>query len=621
MREQSVPTTEKELNEILDEFYIKSKTKSINGFEGLLEIAISEPTIIKAIHKIKANHGACTAGTDGNTIRKYLEMPTEKLIAEVQKNIRNYHPEEIKRKYIPKKNGKMRPLGIPNAIDKIIQECIRITIEPILEGKMFNHSYGFRPMRSQQNAIGRITSTIFRTGYTWVVEGDIKGFFDNVNHNVLIKKLYGMGIRDKRILAIIKQMLKCGIMGECSENKIGTPQGGIISPLLANVYLNSFDWYVSNAWESKATKRQYSSNDTRIESLRKCSNLAPAYLVRYADDWVIITDTRKNAILWKENAKKFLAKELKLELSDEKTKITQISRKPIKFLGVKIKATKNPNSKTHKNAYKTISWPDEEILRAKMKEATKLVKSLKRVTHIGTAIITINKANSIIRGLNNYYCMTSRVNILMNKYAKEYLTVAFEAMRRSKMLHPEWVPANKVENLKELHKRYTTKIPAIKLGTGYIGITSPKFVVYKTPFLKNQEETPYTAKGREIYAKRTKTKSILMRSDELLSESYAEVIAKGKTDTKYNFEFYMNRAYAFNRDKGRCRCCKKELQATDVQTHHIRPNLALDKINKVSELATLCKSCHIAVHANYELKEYDKKIANKIKRFRKELQN
>jgi len=621
MRKQSVLATEKELNEKLDELYDLSHNNKVNGFEGLLEIALSEPTIVTAIHKIKANHGANTAGTDGATIRQYLEMPTEQLIAKVQQSLREYKPGMIRRKFIPKKNGKMRPLGIPNAIDKIVQECVRITIEPILEGKMFAHSYGFRPMRSQQNAIGRITSTIFRTGYTWVVEGDIKGFFDNVNHTIMLNKLYNMGIHDKRILAIIKEMLKSGIMNECSVNEIGTPQGGIISPLLANVYLNSFDWYVSNAWETKKTRNDYKRQDSRLDALKTGSKLAPAYLVRYADDWVIITNTRANAVLWKEKAKQYLASELKLELSDEKTKITQISRKPIEFLGIKIKGVKNPQSTTYKQAYKTISWPSEENLRAKMKEAKKLVASLKKCTYIGNAITTINRANSVIRGLNNYYCITTRVNLEMNKYACDYLQTAFESAREAKILHPEWLPAKKVTNLQTVHQLYDSKIPSINLGEGYIGITSPKFVVYKAAKYKNQEETPYTAKGRDLYSKRSKKKSILARSDELLSESYAECIAKGLTDGIYNFEFYMNRAYAFNRDKGRCRCCKKELQASDVETHHMRPYLELGEVNRVGELATVCKECHNAIHASYNLDGFEKLIAKKINKFREMLKH
>jgi group II intron reverse transcriptase/maturase len=621
MRKQSVLTTEQELKTKLDELYQLSKDNTVNGFEGLLEIVISEPTIVTAIHKIKANSGANTPGTDSKTIRNYLEKPAHELIVEIQEAIKMYNPGEIRRKYIPKKNGKMRPLGIPNAIDKIVQECVRTVIEPILEAKMFSHSYGFRPMRSQQNAIGHITATIFRTGYTWVVEGDIKGFFENVDHKILLNKLYGMGIHDKRVISIIKAMLKSGVMGECTVNEIGTPQGGIISPLLANVYLNSFDWYVSNSWETKKTKRQYSSRDSRMESLKSYTKLVPAYLIRYADDWVIITNTRANAILWKEKAKSFLQKELKLELSEDKTKITQVSRKPISFLGIKIKGNRNPAVQAYKNSYKTISWPDEDHLKDKMKEVTKLVRTLKHATYMGNAILTINKANAIIRGLNNYYCITTRVNIYMGKYACDYLQTAFEAARESKLLHPEWMPANQVTNYRELHKRYTTQIPAHKLGEGYIGITSPKFVVYKAARLKNQEETPYTEKGRELYSKRSKTKSILTRADEMLSISYAEYIARGMTNKIYNFEFYMNRAYAFNKDKGRCACCGKELQAHEVETHHTNPKLPLKEVNRVKYLATVCTRCHNLIHSKAKLDEYDKLMVKKITKFRKLLEN
>jgi group II intron reverse transcriptase/maturase len=192
--------------------------------------------------------------------------------------LKNPRPIPIRRVHIPKP-GKQetRPLGIPAILDRVIQECVRIVIEPILEAQFFNHSYGFRPYRDAHMALERATEIVHQTGYNWIIEGDIKSFFDTIQHTTLIKQLWHMGIRDKRVLMIIKQMLKAGIMNEVEVNPEGTQQGGIISPLLANAYLNVFDNYIAKAWEEKKTRHEYAHRNSRIRAQRNRGNLKPAY--------------------------------------------------------------------------------------------------------------------------------------------------------------------------------------------------------------------------------------------------------------------------------------------------------------------------------------------------------
>lgn len=234
-------STETELKKIQDFLYEKSGQGV--SFTGLVEAMANEVTIVTAVHNIKANKGSRTAGVDKMKMDKYLQMPKDELILLIQSSFRNYRPKPARREYIEKSNGKKRPLGIPTVLDRIIQECVRIIIEPICEARFYPQSYGFRPYRAQKHAIRGIINVI-NAGCkspdqpVWAIEGDIKGCFDNINHRLLLQKLWRIGIHDKRVLKIISQMLKAGYMENdlFHATELGTPQGGILSPLLSNVY-------------------------------------------------------------------------------------------------------------------------------------------------------------------------------------------------------------------------------------------------------------------------------------------------------------------------------------------------------------------------------------------------
>lgn len=230
-------STETELKKIQDFLYEKSGQGV--SFTGLVEAMANEVTIVTAVHNIKANKGSRTAGVDKMKMDKYLQMPKDELILLIQSSFRNYRPKPARREYIEKSNGKKRPLGIPTVLDRIIQECVRIIIEPICEARFYPQSYGFRPYRAQKHAIRGIINVI-NAGCkspdqpVWAIEGDIKGCFDNINHRLLLQKLWRIGIHDKRVLKIISQMLKAGYMENdlFHATELGTPQGGILSPLL-----------------------------------------------------------------------------------------------------------------------------------------------------------------------------------------------------------------------------------------------------------------------------------------------------------------------------------------------------------------------------------------------------
>ena len=198
-------------------------------FKHLTEIIALPENIRLAYRNIKANHGSRTAGTDGRTIKDLENLPDEKLVALVQKKLGWYEPQSVLRVEIPKSSDptKKRPLGIPTILDRLIQQCVLQVLEPICEAKFHDHSYGFRPNRSQEHAVALVYKNIQLSHYYYVVDIDIKGFFDNVNHGKLLKQMWAMGIRDKKLLSIISAMLRAEVAGIGFPER-GTPQGGII---------------------------------------------------------------------------------------------------------------------------------------------------------------------------------------------------------------------------------------------------------------------------------------------------------------------------------------------------------------------------------------------------------
>ncbi|HBE8723243.1 TPA: reverse transcriptase domain-containing protein, partial [Clostridioides difficile] len=188
-----------DMQHIYDELYAQSKNG--NNFYKLLEIIGSEQNICLAYRNLKSNSGSKTAGTDGMTIDDIKQLSNAEIVATVRESLSNYRPKSVRRVFIPKAGSdKMRPLGIPCIWDRLVQQCILQVLEPICEPKFHNHSYGFRANRSAHHAVSRVTTLINLSKYHYCVDVDIKGFFDNVNHGKLLKQIWTLGIRDKRLI-------------------------------------------------------------------------------------------------------------------------------------------------------------------------------------------------------------------------------------------------------------------------------------------------------------------------------------------------------------------------------------------------------------------------------------
>lgn len=619
-------SNETDLKKLLDLLYEKSKTGNV--FTGLLEAITDEVVIVTAIHNIKSNKGSKTTGVDKIKMDKYLQMPKDEAIYLVKKSICDYKPKPAKRVYIDKGNGKKRPLGIPTILDRIIQECIRIIIEPICEARFYPHSYGFRPYRSQKHAIRGIVNVI-NANYkskdqpVWALEGDIKGCFDNINHRILLKKLWDIGVHDKRVIQIIKAMLSVGYVeyDMLKNDDKGTPQGGILSPLLANVYLNDFDWYVGRKYYEPHRKCKYKCNDSRR---LKWLGITPKYNFRYADDWVILTSSKKEAERLKRELSKYFKYKLKLELSEEKTKITDMRTDGIHFLGFVIKAEKprrTPADKEIKEHFVGKPYPDMKRLSKKIQNLCKEIRDIRNYSAVNSRIAQIQYINSVIMGIAEYI----KIGISSHAFHVIDRRVNNSALSTWKRMYPdkynEWqIPLKDLSNLPHRHEGYISKTFAIPYEDMWIGITMA-FITHVRYEVKpfNQKMTPYTPEGRKIYVNyRNKNKPLpkdrpsINTSDDLRMAVYAE--------NKMNFEYFMNREYAFNRDKGKCRCCKTPLyENPTANCHHVDNKLPIDKINKVNNLAWVCRSCHLMIHGSEIPESLDTKVVKKIEKFREKL--
>lgn len=347
-------------------------------FECLYRILFNEELFYVAYQKIASNGGSTTKGSDGRSIDEMSLARIETLIASLKDE--SYQPHPSRRVHIPKKNGKTRPLGIPAFEDKLVQEVVRMILEAIYEGHFETTSHGFRPKRSCHTALLHIQKTF--SGAKWFIEGDIKGFFDNIDHDVLVGILRER-ISDDRFIRLIRKFLKAGYVEDWTFHNTysGTPQGGIVSPILANIYLDKLDKYVKEYIRhfDMGTKRRpgKESNDLANERKRTVRKLKKVKdgtekaalvarlkaieqeraafpsgdemdgsyrrlkYIRYADDFILgVIGSKEDALRIKEDIKSFLSESLALELSEEKTLITHTG-KSAKFLGYEITVTRN----------------------------------------------------------------------------------------------------------------------------------------------------------------------------------------------------------------------------------------------------------------------------------------
>ena len=441
----------KSTSEILERINKSSSQHHDGVFTRLYRYLLREDIYLIAYQKLYSNKGALTPGSDSDTADGFSKEYVSELITELQNG--TYKPKPVRREYIQKANGKMRPLGIPSFRDKLLQEAVRSILEAIYEPIFLDQSHGFRPKRSCHTALEQI-KTNFRS-VKWFIEGDIKGCFDNIDHKTLISTLE-VKIKDSKFVNIIRSFLKAGYIEDFHYNSTlsGTPQGGIISPILANIYLHELDKKVAEIkerFDAPASSRltpEYLRLAKRRQTLQKkidraqgeereaaiaeykaickekfrtpskqCNDKKLVYC-RYADDFLIgVSGTKEECEAVREELKLFLENSYKLELSIEKTKITH-SSEAVRFLGYDVSIRRNQQVKKRKDGRKQrtlnnsveLTVPlEDKIMRYLFKneviqqrsDGTIWPVAIPKLSHMSEVDI-VNRYNTQVRGICKY---------------------------------------------------------------------------------------------------------------------------------------------------------------------------------------------------------------------------
>jgi group II intron reverse transcriptase/maturase len=588
----------------------KSKQYPNYKFDRIYRLLFNPDMYLRAYAKIYPKEGNMTPGIDGETIDGF-NLETVATVIEQLKQER-FYPHPVRRIYIPKKKGGQRPLGIPSVKpDKLIQEVVRSILEAIYEPIFSDYSHGFRQNKSCHTALHQIKTTC--RGTVWALEGDIKSFYDNVNHEILLQ-LIRKKIEDGRFIELIRRFLTAGYMEfqEVHESFSGTPQGSIVSPILANIYLHELDMYVEKLMEeyNEGDRRRDNPDYTKVardrqeslylglkkrakrclQKMRQLPSKDPfdrhyirAKYCRYADDWLIMVIGEKYLVMEiRDRIERFLRYNLKLELSEEKTLITNLGEKNVRFLGYEISRSRaNAQITTctrgirRRASNETIKLlVPSEVITQKLKPFTNNNKSVHHNARITMSVLDIiAQYNAEIRGLYNYYALATDVSTKIGTFKfYHYFSLAKTIARKEK------------SSVKKVIEKYGVEIPR-KQQTGtrkIIGIEYETKAGKKTLTYFNEP---------------------LKKIDEPLTNVEDRPLVK------------TNRCQLIDRlNKNECELCGKTGEPQEFQVHHVRklkdikkkhakrgkqiPQWVLQMSSMNRKTLIVCKKCHKQIHSS-----------------------
>jgi group II intron reverse transcriptase/maturase len=538
-------------------FARKAASHKEHRFENLYHLLKRDDWMNVALDAVLTNVGARTGGVDGIT-RKHFKQEgfREQFLADLEAELATgrYQPQPVKRQYIPKGNGKVRPLGIPTIRDRVVQMLLKMLLEPIYESDFLDCSIGFRPGRRTMDAIAVCYQLINpRNGYYWVIEGDIRSCFDKVNHQILLK-LISRRVADAKVVNLIGRFLKASVMeGQVfRRTSEGTPQGGILSPLLANIYLHELDmWW----WE------HYGNLTKGAREWRRKKGQTNCIYVRYADDWIALCNgTKAQAEAIRDEIRDFLRDTLKLELSQEKTAVTHACD-GFDFLGFHVRHFPTRNGQ---KAITLVRPSDKNIRRLK----DKVRDMTSRKGYNDNPMFKFRALNAVLRGWMNYFrhCNASKTASWLDHWV--HLRVAKWLVLRHKSCYREILK----QYLKQEGSR---KNFAVKRSNGSDMFLFMMRDVHITPYRRKKVTNPY------------------------LADLPAPVGVVGPDlpvpDNPWNGRSCLSdwrnlRDEALVRDGYRCTKCGS---TSNLDVHHVNPKHKKGR-DALENLITLCETCHVA---------------------------
>ena len=570
-----------DLQKCFDNLYEKSKQGDV--FTNLMELISSEENVKLAYRNIKRNKGSFTAGVDRITIKDIKKIPVEEYVKIIQSKLQFYRPKPVRRVEIEKQGGGTRPLGIPTMTDRLVQQCILQVLEPICDAKFHERNNGFRPNRSTENALAQCYKMIQKQNLHFVVDIDIKGFFDNVNHSKLVRQIWAMGIQDKKLICIIKQMLKAPIImpdGTKIYSTKGTPQGGILSPLLSNIVLNELDWWVTSQWESIPTRREYKCSVNKNGSISKSSvfaalrgtNLKEMYIVRYADDFKIFCRKKSDADKIFIAVRKWLKERLKLDISEEKSKVVNLRKHYSEFLGLKMKAVKKGSK------YVVKSHMKDKAVKNATEKLKKQIKKIQRPKDKNQSVCEIERYNQMVEGIQNYYRPATHITIdcanIQRKIAIVMQSRLKHRMKRKGIINNSHIK-ERYGTSRQL--RFIDSRPLVPIG----------YVQTKFPMYKKKSICKYTESGREEIHKNLCFDNYMLAVMKQMLSNYKN------TDS---IEYTDNRISLYASQYGKCAILGTILDIDDIHCHHKLPRKLGGKDN-YQNLIIIHKDIHALVHA------------------------
>lgn len=607
-----------------------SQTSTQNSafvFDRLYRNLFNPDFYLLAYSNIYAREGNMTEGGDGSTIDGFNTEKVEEIIALLRQE--RYYPQPVRRTYIPSKDGKLRPLGILTFWDKLVQEVIRLLLQAVYEPIFKDSSHGFRPGRSCHTALVQVKTT--GKGTNWVIEGDIKAFFDNIDHALLVQ-LLSRKISDGRFLNLIDRFLNAGYMEfrQVHNSLTGTPQGGIVSPILANIYLHELDVFMEQLCERYSTrkmaKRKYppyqelnmqrfyarKRGDTELaEQLLKQMRTMPTsdpfdpeYLrvkyTRYADDFVVmIIGGKELAERIREEISDFLRQALHLELNAEKTVITNLTDQQVRFLGYEIAKSRETTALTENSlgikkraANETIQLlVPGDVIRKKLEPFVRNGKAIHHNARINLPLLDLlAQYNAEIRGLYNYYCLATDVSTKIGKFRYyHYYSLLKTVARKEKSSIARVIDRYGVE-VKRKQGTGTRKI----FGVSYQTKEGTKTMTYFNESIK-KKDAPFAGKGAN---------GILV----------APIPQRHQILDRFNAR--------------KCELCGYQSEAArDFQVHHVRklkdvkrkyarrgdqvPNWVLAMCSLRRKTLIVCKACHRAIHTGQNERSIRKAVEEK----------